>query len=74
MEDDFIIGAMRAYGWPLTRETYLALAYLGEPVELSAEELAAIPSLPSEADLISGHALGIEINDDTDSWADTEDE
>ena len=71
--EDIIISAMRAYGFPLNRETYLVIAYLGEPAELSAEERADIPNLPSEIDIVAAHGLGLGVDDDCDGWSDVDD-
>lgn len=45
--------------FPLTRERYLALDFMGDPSEeLGAEYKAMMPSLPSEADIIKRARAG----------------
>jgi hypothetical protein len=42
--EDGLLALMRHYGIPITRESYLELAYMGEPPEeLSAEEEMNLP-------------------------------
>jgi hypothetical protein len=49
-EEDGVLGLMRRYRIPITRQNYLNLAYMGEvPAELSAEEEANLPSMLQKA-------------------------
>jgi hypothetical protein len=43
--EDFVLSWMRDNNVPLTKENYLAIAYLGDDPDLDAEALAAIPDL-----------------------------
>jgi hypothetical protein len=40
---DAVLQEMQTMNLPMTRETYLALAYFGKPVELGAEDEAELP-------------------------------
>ena len=63
-EDSPLLQWMTQHNIPLTRERYLALDFMGNPPEeLDAVYESMMPSLPLEADIIVGHALGVEVTD-----------
>jgi hypothetical protein len=42
--DDHVLVMMRRFGWPMTRENYLEMAYMGNPpAKLGPEEEAELP-------------------------------
>jgi hypothetical protein len=41
--DDSVVALMKRFGLPMTKEQYLELAFMGESVELGAEEEAGLP-------------------------------
>jgi len=41
--DDSVVALMKKFGLPMTRDQYLELAFMGETVELGAEEEVGIP-------------------------------
>jgi|OM-RGC.v1.036536900 hypothetical protein len=41
--DDSVVALMKKFGLPMTRDQYLELAFMGEAVELGAEEEVGIP-------------------------------
>ena len=72
MSDSPILDAMQAYDWPLTRETWLEIEFMGDvPAELPAE--LEIPNLPYASDVVHGHALGVLVDDNSDGWQDADD-
>ncbi|MGH9574274.1 MAG: hypothetical protein ACRD40_12185 [Candidatus Acidiferrales bacterium] len=55
MKINSIVEFLKAHGVPINRETYLAVAYLGNPPEgLDAEEEAEIQSAISNAAISAG--------------------